>query len=967
MCSSGRLRPAVEIEQRSGIRQWRPLIQNVPPILEEDLGLRVLYDGTSGSFSREAGELVDIVAVHGMGAHPDDTWCQKFDGDIGDGPAYVSWLEDQRFLPAEVPRARIMRYGYNSRWFGEGAIKTKMSDISQPLLFDLNDYRKTCRDRPLILIGHSFGGLVILKTLVDSHTERNNWPHIYDSTVGLVFLGTPFRGTHASLAQGEILRRAQELFTESPVYGENLEVLRPGGESLTDLLDTYLRIARQSAMPRVACFYEQMASDVGRILGEGVTNPIPPVILVNESSGCLDLSERLDKYPLARTHFNIQTFGNPNHQGFRHVRGVIRKMADEGPELVSTRANCVRPRLCRVPFERNRYFIGREAILQQLLEQVDPYVDVRYCQRTVIEGLGGIGKTQIALEAAHRILDKRPNCSVFWVPATDGTNFENAYHDIGRELKIKGIDDDDADIKALVKAALSHQDSGAWLMIVDNADDKELLLDHTGLYLAQYLPSSKSGSILFTTRHHKVAVGQVNGEARDIIPVANLPLAIKQASAYMANQEISTVEYLDLCASSEQGQIGVLEEEYIDHHRYKDMANAIAMTWLISFRQISVDNRLAANYLRRMCFFAEKDIPLALLPPTTPPTTKKQLLEAIGTLKAYAFLTKRKRSDSYDIHRLVQIAVRNWLKENGERRPWSTAALRSIARVFPSPEHTNKEVWRRYLPHAQSVLQLQEVMADSGQTGLNFLSKVSTSFYIQGNYSEAEQIFRQTLELCQKVLGDEHPDTLGCSNLALMLERQNKYDKAESINRQTLELKKRVDGDEHPDTVGSMNNLALIFYKQGKYNEAKEMHQQTLELRKKVLGDEHPDTFGSMNNFALVLARQGEYKEAEAIHRQTLELRKKVIGDEHPDTLMSMNNLAFMLASQGKHNDAEVMHQQTLDLRMKVLGDEHPDTLRSIDNLVYILERLGKCDEAKQIRMLSGKMSREEDKVLGDK
>ena len=102
---------------------------------------------------------------------------------------------------------------------------------------------------------------------MDAHTERKRWPGIYDSTVGLVFLGTPFRGTHDSLSQGEILRIAQERFT-GVVYGENLEILRTGGESLTDLVDMYLRIARQGAMPRVACFYEQRASEVGRILGK---------------------------------------------------------------------------------------------------------------------------------------------------------------------------------------------------------------------------------------------------------------------------------------------------------------------------------------------------------------------------------------------------------------------------------------------------------------------------------------------------------------------------------------------------------------------------------------------------------------------------------------------------------------------------------------------------------------------------
>jgi hypothetical protein len=107
-----------------------------------------------------------------------------------------------------------------------------------------------------------------MQMMVDAHLERKRWPGIYDSTVGLVFLGTPFRGTHDSLSQGEILTGAYELFGGTPIHGENLGILRAGGEPLTDLVDQYLRIVRQGPMPRVACFYEQRASEVGRILGK---------------------------------------------------------------------------------------------------------------------------------------------------------------------------------------------------------------------------------------------------------------------------------------------------------------------------------------------------------------------------------------------------------------------------------------------------------------------------------------------------------------------------------------------------------------------------------------------------------------------------------------------------------------------------------------------------------------------------
>ncbi|KAJ4171748.1 hypothetical protein NW754_000325 [Fusarium falciforme] len=156
-----------------------------------------------------------------------------------------------------------------------------------------------------------------------------------------------------------------------------------------------------------------------------------------------------------------------------------------------------------VPFGRNNAFVGREEILRHLHERIPPMASKDDCQRTALEGLGGVGKTQIALEAACRVRDKYPNCSVFWVPAVDATTFENAYRDIGRLLGVTGIDDDNVDVKTLVKAALSREAAGQWLLIIDNADDAELLFGPTSLN--ESLPFSRNGSILFTTRTHEVA------------------------------------------------------------------------------------------------------------------------------------------------------------------------------------------------------------------------------------------------------------------------------------------------------------------------------------------------------------------------------------------------------------------------------------------------------------------------------
>ncbi|KAI1439348.1 hypothetical protein F5Y02DRAFT_424116, partial [Annulohypoxylon stygium] len=625
-----------------------------------------------------------------------------------------------------------------------------------------------------------------------------------------------------------------------------------------------------------------------------------------------------------------------------------------------------------VPFGRNKNFVGRISIVEQLLQQIPPGVDQNDCQRTALEGLGGIGKTQIALEAAYRVRDKHPDCSVFWVPAIDATSFENAYRDIGRQLGVKGIDDERADVKTLVKAVLSGERAGSWLLIVDNADDIELVTT-----FSKYLPSNRNGSILFTTRNHAIIPSLdispegstvINGmdreesfkmlkkyvresQCRDIGKtaelldiLADLPLAIRQASAYMFENGISTTQYLQNCQSSNRDMIELLSEDFQDRGRYEASKNPVAMTWLISFERISQSRPLAAQYLRFICFLAEKDIPISLLPPGR---NEREINKAIGTLKGYAFIMERNQPDLFDIHRLVRLAMRNWLQTNGEWQECATKVFQRLTDKYPFPEHKNRATWMRYLPHGQAVLQLRNECADK-ETGLFF--NVAESYSQLGKYNEAEQMYQQTLELNEQVLGKEHPSTLSSmNNLALVLDSQGKYEEAEQMHRQILELKERVLGRKHPSTLSSMNNLALVLRRQGKYEEAEQMHRQTLELKERVLGRENPDTLGSMNNLAEVFRSQGKYEEAEQMHRQTLELRERVLGRENPSTLDSMNNLALVLNSQGKYEEAEQMHRQTLELKERVLGRENPYTLASMNNLAIVLKDQGKYEEAEQM------------------
>ncbi|KAK5188428.1 hypothetical protein LTR92_011514, partial [Exophiala xenobiotica] len=646
----------------------------------------------------------------------------------------------------------------------------------------------------------------------------------------------------------------------------------------------------------------------------------------NESSTSIELStgNEMDIANKVRIRIN-KAIATCNERGGFIYREQKRREESRNPAFPVT----CQPQWS-VPFGRNGDFVGRRELMDRLLEIIIPDVETDCCQRTAIEGLGGVGKTQIALEAAFRVHNRDPDCSVFWVPAVTVTSFENAYREIGQKLQVPEIAEEGADVKLLVKNAMSQNSRGKWLLIVDNADDMELLFGMPRM--CDYLPTSPNGSILFTTRNHD-AVVKLDIPQRNIITAANmnatealemlqtnlqnhqmcdrdtmtallellayLPLAIKQASAYMAKTGMTTTRYLHHCRTSDQRLIKLLSQETEYQGRYRGICNAIATTWLVSFKHILRDHPFATDILRWRCFLVEKDIPVSLF---LSGHDELEVDEAIGTLKAYAYITEREEGQSFDVHRLVQLAMRNWLQTQGQQEFWIGETVQRLADVFPFPEHENREVWGQYLPHALSAVRCQEHKVRE-EANIRLLFNIARSYALLGRYREAEVMHGQALHLRGKVLGEEHPSTLASMNdLAIVLEQQGKYEEAEQMHRQALDRMKKVLGEEHPSTLDSINNLAIA-----------------LHLRGKVLGEEHRSTLGSMNNLALVLQEPRKYKEAEQMHRQTLDLKKKVLGEEHPSTLDSMNNLAAVLEQQGKYEAAEQMHRQTLDLRKKVL------------------------------------------------
>jgi len=279
----------------------------------------------------------------------------------------------------------------------------------------------------------------------------------------------------------------------------------------------------------------------------------------------------------------------------------------------------------------------------------------------------------------------------------------------------------------------------------------------------------------------------------------------------------------------------------------------------------------------------------------------------------------------------------------------------------PSEQRGNSVTAREILDKASK--DIETGLAKDPETQAQMMHVMGDVYEKLGLYPRAQALQQQSMEIRQRVLGPEHPDTLTSMNdLALDLDDSGHYAEAEKLEREALDISRRVLGPEHPDTLMLMSNLGNTLWQEGHYPEAEKLNRETLGIQRRVLGPEHPGTLRSMNNLATDL--DDSDPEAEKLFRETLDIKRRVLGPEHPDTLLAMSNLAYVLGDKGRYAEAEKLHRETVDLRRRVLGPEHPDTLKSMTNLAIVLSREGRDAEAEKLEREELDISR---RVLGPK
>ncbi|USP81615.1 TPR-like protein [Curvularia clavata] len=625
---------------------------------------------------------------------------------------------------------------------------------------------------------------------------------------------------------------------------------------------------------------------------------------------------------------------------------------------------------CFVPFRRDPDFIDRGTLLDQIRQRC-----AAPASRIALVGLGGVGKSQLAIEYCYRTAKQSPDTWVFWAHASNTARLEQSFREIADQIKARGRKDPQVDVFKLVHDWLRDVRNGQWLLVLDNADDPGVLSPTDGSsglqqHLSRYLPSSRHGAVLVTSRTKRAAMQIV--EDIDIISIEPMhdtaahillrkklegvdekddniaelattldymPLALVQAAAYIRERapRCSVKQYLEEYQQSDRRKTSLLNREAGHLRRDAAASNSVLITWQISFDHIRSTRQSAAGLLSLMSFFDRQGIQEALLRRQSS-AADDGFEEDVLALRDYSFIKVTRDADTFEMHSLVQLATRTWLENEGQLDKWREQFISNLCAQLPTGEYENWEKCQILFPHTRVALEQKPNNIESLKEWALLLFKAAWYAWNRGRVGEAEEMAIMSMEVRSEVLGQKDVGTLDSMGMVgLVRELMGKYGEAESINRQALAGYEKVLGYNHPDTLASMNNLAQVLDKQGKYEEAETMHRQALARKENVLGYEHPSTLNSMGNLATVLDSQGKYEEAEAMHRQTLVLSKKVLKHNHPDTLTSMSNLAVLLDRQGKYKEAEMINRETLALSEKVLGHEHPDTLMSIYCLACLL------------------------------
>ncbi len=635
------------------------------------------------------------------------------------------------------------------------------------------------------------------------------------------------------------------------------------------------------------------------------------------------------------------------------------------------------PLIWNIPYPRNPYFTGREELLSRLAEALRAGQTTALSQPQAVSGLGGIGKTQIALEYAYRHhLDYQ---AVLWTRADTQDALTSGFVAFADLLDLPQKDENDQRkiVQAVTVWLKAHN---RWLLILDNADDLTLVKD--------FLPSDGGGHTLLTTRASsmgrlasRIEVDTLSQEAGALfllhragllasdmelqqaengdrataieitLELGGLPLALDQAGAYIEEMQCSLRDYLQLYRGH---RADLLKER---GGLVKDHPEPVATTWSLSFSKIEQRNPAATDLLRLCAFLHPDAIPEEIItkgaehPGSQLQTVAADPLafnKAIQALLSYSLIRRDPAKHLLTIHRLVQAVLQDRLGE-AERHLWAEWVVLAVNAAFPQVEvdHGTWPLCERLLPHALLAIHYIKTEQIISEEAGHVLHETATYLRYRARYAEALSLYLWALRIREQALGPEHSDVAtSLNNLAILYYEQGRYVEAEPLYQRALRIREQQLGQDHSLVASVLNNLALLYCEQGKHVEAEPLYQRALRIREQQLGQEHPRVADLFNNLANLYSDQGKYAEAEPLYLRALHIWEEQLGLEHPRVANTLNNLATLYHELGKYVEAEPLYLRALHIWEEQMGSQHPLIATAFNNLANLYSDQGKYAEA---------------------
>ena len=604
--------------------------------------------------------------------------------------------------------------------------------------------------------------------------------------------------------------------------------------------------------------------------------------------------------------------------------------------------------------------VGRDDALKRVREQLIAGKPAAIGHTAAFQGLGGLGKTQLAVEYAHKFRDEYPN-GVIWLNADQ--EMEPQLIQIAKQAKWISSESKPSDILDVAKQRLKtwsecliifdnvekqedieaffpEADAEPHLLLTSRAPQKDFVpvpIDLLDKNLSLQLLLKESGrDIDDLPKEEQTAALEIAGS------LDGLPLAIEIAGAYLNHIPDCTFQNYKaiLDDNFNKAMKGDLLSSFTKHEKN------LFLTLQVS--QPVLDRApLLQEILDLLAWSGSSFMGISLMAAILE-KKETELYHPLGLGKSLRLLHKAEEGERYEIHRLVRQVRQEQFPIIG-RIQWIKDVCQRLGNWFEERrrEFTNLPAFEAEIDHLTEWLRHVKPHSKNHVCRLTWLQAYPP--YHWGKYHEAHRLLQSAFFLIESLPDSDQElkanilNDLGVNNGSL-----GNYKGALKYEERALEIRRQLFGEQHPDTADSLNNVGGTYGGLGNHKEALRYKERALKIFRQLFGEQHPDTAASLNNVGKTYSDFGNHKEALKYKERALGIRRQLFGEQHPDTADSLNNVGKTYSDLGNYIEALSYVKQAFEIRSQIFGEYHPDTADSFYGYVYSLMKLRKFKEASE-------------------